>query len=287
MSKNNYFIVQKEDILFNFLRQNMQNKSKNNIKSLLLRGYVLVNNKTQEAYNYNLKIGDIVSIKNNKIISNNYNIDIIYEDSNIIVLDKPSGLLTISTKDEKNITLYHFVMEYLKSKNKNNKVYIVHRLDRDTSGIIIFSKNEKTKKLLQNNWNDIVICKKYCAVISGHAPKNKGIIKSYLKENNQYYVYSTSDKNKGKLSITEYNVISEGKNNSLVDINLKTGRKNQIRVHMKDIGCPIVGDKKYGNKTSDINRLCLHAYFIKLRNPYNSKIMEFTSNIPKDFYKLL
>ena len=166
-------------------------------------------------------------------------LDIVYEDKYLIIVNKKSGMLTISTDKEKINTLYHQVREYLQKQNKNNKVFIIHRLDKDTSGLIMFAKSEKIKRLMQDNWSNVK--REYMVVVNGNVKNNKGIIKSYLKETKTNLVYSTNNKN-GKLAITEYEKIKSNKLYTLLKINLLTGRKNQIRVHLNDLGYPIVGD---------------------------------------------
>lgn len=274
------YIVKENEILIEFLKKMFSNLSKNSVKSLLHNEKVFVNGNMTTKYNYELNIGDVVEIRE-KIAKN---IDIIYEDKDIIVINKPSGLLTVATEKEKNKTAYHLVMEYLKKKNKNNRIFIIHRLDKDTSGIIMFAKNESAKHLYQDNWNDIVKKRCYYAVIDGKMENKEGTIKSYLKENGNM-VYSVKDRS-GKLAITEYKVLKERKNISLLDINLKTGRKNQIRVHMKENKTPILGDLKYGEKSKLINRLALHAYKLELVNPVTKKLLTFEINMPNEFKML-
>ena len=274
------YIVKGNEILIEFLKKMFSNLSKNSVKSLLHNEKVFVNGNMTTKYNYELNIGDVVEIRE-KVAKN---IDIIYEDKDIIVINKPSGLLTVATEKEKNKTAYHLVMEYLKKKNKNNRIFIIHRLDKDTSGIIMFAKNERAKHLYQDNWNDIVKKRCYYAVIDGKMENKEGMIKSYLKENGNM-VYSVKDRS-GKLAITEYKVLKERKNISLLDINLKTGRKNQIRVHMKENKTPILGDLKYGEKSKLINRLALHAYKLELVNPVTKKLLTFEINMPNEFKML-
>lgn len=211
-------------------------------------------------------------------------LDIIYEDKFIIVVNKPSGLLTISTDNEKEKTLYHKVYEYLKQKHKNNKIFIVHRLDKDTSGLVVFAKSEKVKMILQDNWDKVKRC--YYAIVNGIVEKDEDTIVSYLKETKSLLVYSTNDF-KGKLAITEYKKIVSNSKYSLLNINIKTGRKNQIRVHLNDIGHSIVGDKKYGIKHNPINRLCLHAYYLELIHPITNEILKLESKYPKEFAKII
>lgn len=212
-------------------------------------------------------------------------LDIVYEDKYIIIVNKPSGLFTISTDKEKIKTLYHQVSLYLKQKHKSNKVFIVHRLDKDTSGLVIFAKSEKTKKILQDNWDSVK--REYIALVNGKVLKEKDIIKSYLKETKTLLVYSSNDSKNGKLAITEYERLSFNKDYSLLKINIKTGRKNQIRVHLNDIGHPIVGDKKYGNiKNKGINRLCLHANILEFNHPVTKELLKLESKCPKLFFDL-
>jgi len=284
------FISHEEDILINVLRNNLKKYSKNNIKSFLSKEMVLVNNKVQTRYDFLVHKTDKINIRETKIkvpkLKNNLNI--IYEDDDLIVINKPYGLLSIATEKEKEYTLYHFVSNYLKTKNKNNKVYIIHKLDKDTSGVVIFAKNLKTKNLFQNNWDELIRNRCYYAIINGNLDKKEGTIKEYLIENDKsFMVYSTPNKKEGKLAITEYKVLKENKNYSLLDINIKTGRKNQIRVAMKNLGTPIVGDKKYGDRKSLINRMALHQYKLELFDPRTNKKIMFKAEMPTSFKKLI
>ena len=211
-------------------------------------------------------------------------LDIIYEDKDIIVINKKPHLLTISTENEKEKTLFHQVMIYLKKKNKANKVFIVHRLDKDTSGLIVFAKSETAKRKLQNEWENSK--RGYIAVVNGIVEKDKDTIKSYLMETKTLLVYSTNNK-EGKLAITSYEKINSNKLYSLLKINIKTGRKNQIRVHLNDIGHSIVGDKKYGNiKRDPLRRLCLHANYLEFNHPVTNKKLVLETKIPSTFIDL-
>ena len=206
-------------------------------------------------------------------------LEILYEDKYLIAVNKKAGLLTISTDKERENTLYHQVCVYLKSKNQ--KVFIVHRLDKDTSGIVLFAKSEKVKKILQENWKDVK--RGYIAKVCGNVKNQKGVIKSYLKESNSLLVYSTNDKKLGKYAETHYEVIESNKDYSLLYIDIKTGRKNQIRVHLNDIGHPIVGDKKYGDKHQKEKRLYLHATYLEFIHPITKEVIIIKSNYPKSF----
>ena len=288
---NQKFKCDKTNELLSFLRDIMTNKSKNNIKSLLSKEMVLVNGNIQTRHDFIVNKGDIIEIRETKIkTNNNYNkeIKILYEDEDIIVINKPCGLLSIATSKEKEYTLYHFISTHLKERNKNNKVFIIHRLDKDTSGIVIFAKNQKVKNMFQNNWEKIIRGRYYYAVVNGTLKEKEGTIKEYLIENDKtYMVYSTNNHKEGKLAITDYKVVKENKNYSLLDINIKTGRKNQIRVALKDIGNPIVGDKKYGDGKSSINRMALHQYKLELIDPRTNKLIRFKTDIPITFKKLI
>lgn len=213
-------------------------------------------------------------------------LDIIYEDKFIIVVNKPSHLLTISTDNEKEKTLFHKVLMYEKRKNKNNKVFIVHRLDKDTSGLVLFAKDEKIKFKLQNNW-DKDTKRGYVAVVLGKT-KDKDTLTSYLLETKTLMVYSTNNPKEGKLAITSYKKISDNKKMTLLDIRIKTGRKNQIRVQLADNKTPIVGDKKYNDSKFDpLRRLCLHANYLEIIHPITNKKQVFETSVPKEFVEVV
>ncbi len=201
-------------------------------------------------------------------------LNIIYEDKDIIVVDKEAKLLTIATEKERVRTLYHYVLEYEQNKHKSNRIFIVHRLDKDTSGLVLFAKSEKMKRLLQDNWNNYK--RYYQAVLEGKVKKDKNTIKSYITENKAFISYSTDAKH-GTEAITKYELVESKNNFSLVNIQILTGRKNQIRVHMSEMGNPIYGDKKYGAKTNIYNRLALHANNLVIINPITKKEMVFES----------
>ncbi len=206
--------------------------------------------------------------------------DIIYEDKELLVVNKPAHMLTISDGKTEN-TLYSMAREYVKKQHKSNKIFIVHRLDKDTSGIVLFAKNEILKKYLQDNWNKIAN-RDYVAILEGKLQNKKGIIKEYLKENKTHLVYATKDK-RGEYAETHYEVINYSNHNTLVKVNIKTGKKNQIRVGFSNLGYPIIGDKKYGAKTNPIKRLGLHAISLKLN--IKDKKYEFICKVPQDFQK--
>ncbi|MBT3182706.1 MAG: RluA family pseudouridine synthase [Deltaproteobacteria bacterium] len=212
---------------------------------------------------------------------------ILYEDKDILVVDKSAGLLTIATMKADVNTAFYILNDYVRrgiAKSKS-RVFIVHRLDRDTSGILIFAKNEKARTILQKNWKETV--KLYLTVVHGILEKKEDVITSYLTENKAHIMYSTKDHNAGMLSHTAYKVLHETRDLSLLEINLVTGRKNQIRVHLAEAGHPVVGDKKYGEKKRTHKRLALHAKSITFKHPINGKSLTFEAKVPAHFNRLI
>ena len=212
-------------------------------------------------------------------------LDIIYEDKEIIVVNKPTHLLTIGTEDEKFNTLYYKVSEYVKKKHKSNKIFIVHRLDKDTSGIVLFAKTQEIKDALQDDWNNLCKTREYTAVVEGKVEKS-GRVEQYLKETKTLLTYVSKDKD-GKLAITNYEPIKTSKAYSVVKINIETGRKNQIRVAMNSINHPIVGDKKYGSTKNPVRRVCLHASLLEVKHPFKNYTFKFEAKLPKEFKQFL
>ena len=256
--------------------------AKNKIKTYVKLGFIYVNNKRITKLPYNVLIGDIITISESQTATNK--IKIIYEDDNYLVVDKDAGLLTISTSNQtKNneLTLYRLVREYLNKKGEY--AFIVNRIDKETSGLVIFVKNELLKEKLQSNWNNIVKKRGYIAIVSGIISK-PGRIENYLYEDKLTFSHST--KTGGKLAITNYKPIKINDKYTMLDINIETGRKNQIRVHMTEMHHPIVGDKKYYSKDNSLKRLALHHYEISLIDPITNNLLTFKSPIPKEFYVL-
>lgn len=276
----NKYYVKKESTLMDFL---LNHYNKKNVKNLLKFKQVLVNGQVISQFDYQLNVNDEVIVDKNA--GNNTNLDIIYEDKELIVINKPAGLLSMAGGNEKEKTAYHLVGEYLKSKNKNARVFIVHRLDKDTSGVLMFAKNEVIKNKLQNNWNEIVYKRGYLAIVEGKLKNKHGTIKNHLDESKTQMVY-ISNNGKGKLAITHYKVLKESRYNSLVEVFLDTGRKNQIRVHMQSLGHSIVGDKKYGATTNPIKRMGLHSHVFAFVHPDTKAKMEFKAVVPGEFKKM-
>lgn len=206
-------------------------------------------------------------------------LDIIYEDKELLVINKPSGLLTIATDKEKFKTLYHEARIYVKKQNPKNKIFIVHRLDKETSGVVLFAKSEKMKNYLQNNWNNIVKKREYIAIVEGNIKEKNKVLKYYLKENKINYVY-VSNEITNDLAITEFTCLDKNKSYSLLKVNIKTGKKNQIRASLSHFGFPIIGDKKYNSTKNIINRLGLHASILEIK--INNKNYIWQAKIPKN-----
>ena len=277
--------VEKEGELLDYLYNNLD-MPKKRIKQYLTHGSIFVNNNRTTKYNYKLVPGMNIVIDTDSKNKKTLPFDILFEDEHIIVVNKPSGLLTIATEKEKDKTLYHIVREYLVSKNQYARVFIVHRLDKDTSGIVVLAKDEKTKNKLQENWNEYVSLREYVAVVHGHLKNESDTIVQKLKETKTNLVYPTKDED-GKEAITNYKVIKESDNYSMVSINIETGRKNQIRVAFQTLKNPIVGDKKYGDPRDKETRLYLHANRLKLYYPELKKDILFETPTPNEFKKIM
>ena len=212
---------------------------------------------------------------------------ILHEDRDILVVDKPAGLLTIGTESDKSHTAYFILTDYVRKgcARSRNRVFIVHRLDRETSGVLVFAKSEEAKRRLQGEWAETE--KKYLAVVHGRCQKSAETITTYLAENKAHVMYSTSDPTKGKLSRTAYKVLKQTKTFALLEVNLLTGRKNQIRVHLAGIGHPIVGDRKYGGAQECHAGLALHARSISFRHPFSGRRLTLEAKVPRYFHELI
>lgn len=279
--------VHKECELLDFLLLTLKGQSRNSVKGLLSHHLISVDGAPISQFDFKLFKDDVVIISNKPIKKKKQSkLPIIYEDDEIIAIDKPSGLLTIPSDKEKGKTVYRLLTDYVQQKDKHNRIFIVHRLDEDTSGVLIVTKNEKLREAWQNKWNDLVIDRGYYAVVEGVMKEKEGTRKSYLKSNSLNLMYSSSDKVHGQLAITHYKVTKECKEYSLLDVHIDSGRKNQIRVHLGDLGHYVIGDDKYGNPANPLKRLGLHAYSLVLKHPFTEKVMTFKSPIPKEFLKL-
>ena len=277
-------IVNKNGELLDYLYEHLD-MPKKRVKQYLVHGSVYVDEDRVTQYNYPLVAGMKIMVDTNSKNVKKMPFEVLFEDDHLIVVNKPSGLLTIATEKEKERTLYHIVRDYVVSKNPRGRIFIVHRLDKDTSGIVLFAKDERTKNQLQENWNEYVSLREYTAVVSGHPKEESGQIVQYLKETKTNLVY-VSRQEDGKKAITNYSVVKSSKHYSMLKVTIETGRKNQIRVAFASKKISIVGDKKYGNKDG-ANRLFLHANRLKLYYPVIKKDILFETAIPNEFKKLL
>ncbi len=282
------FIVKEPEELMKFLIAQLPHKNRNNIKTMLKKREVLVAGRAITQFNHMLKLGQKVEISTSPAprASEMRGINVVYEDSDLIVINKNAGLLSMATDREKRNTVYSMLSSYVKDENKDNKIYIVHRLDRETSGLMMFAKNQEMQELLQESWKRTVMERSYLAVIDGQLDPPEGTVSSYLFESSVFIVYSSQNPEKGEKAITHYKTIKSNELYSLLKINLETGKKNQIRVHLQDLEHPIVGDKKYGSTSNPIGRLGLHAWVLAFTHPRTHEKLRFETSIPGSFLKL-
>ena len=259
------------------------------VKSMMRHHQFAVNDIPVSQYDYQVNAGDTFAVNFDQSfrVFKHPRIQLVYEDADILVINKGYGVLSMGTDSVKTGTAYSVMREYVKYHNPRAQVFIVHRLDRDTSGLMMFAKSQEAKEAMQHNWNNMVINRKYVAVVEGNVEQKEGVVRSYLAETSQFEVYSTDDATKGQLAVTRYRRLAMGGGYSLMELELDTGRKNQIRVHMKDLGHPIVGDRKYGAKSSPIHRLALHAQTLRFVHPITRKDMNFTTPIPSRFRAMI
>ncbi|MEK4008828.1 RluA family pseudouridine synthase [Paenibacillus sp. FSL H3-0333] len=273
--------------LLPWLLKTITNKGRNSIKSMLSRGQVAVNGKPVTKHNHPLYPGQTVTIDHEKPAETKemLGLTIVHEDDDIIVIQKDAGLLSIATGEDNELTAYRQLMEHVRLSNPKNRVYVVHRLDRDTSGVMMFARSEAIQQQLQNSWKETVKERSYVALVEGAVKRSEGTISSWLKETSTLKMYSSPHEGDGLHAVTRYKLIQANRHFSLLEVHLETGRKNQIRVHMSDIGHPIAGDKKYGAETKAVGRLGLHARVLSFVHPTTGEILTFESAIPKSFLK--
>lgn len=284
--------VEETILLMDFLIGKFKDKSRTTIKSLLKNKQVLIGSQPVTKFDYVLNAGDSVVIRWGKgvVTLKDPQLSIVFEDEDFIVVEKAAGLLSIATQKEKMRTAYSILSTYLKKKNPKNRIFVIHRLDRETSGLMVFAKNEAIQSAMQNNWKYAVQQRSYIAVIEGVLQTGDGtgvgVIKSYLWESKSLIVYSSPNPEDGQLAVTRYEVLKTGDKYSLVRLQLETGRKNQIRVHMNSIGHPLAGDMKYGGHVCALKRLCLHADKLSFTHPRTGERLDFSSPAPEAFSKL-
>lgn len=287
--KDMLLVVKENTLLMEFLIAQLPTKSRNNIKSLLKNKQVWVDDKVVSQFDHPLLSGQKITISasRSRVEKKFTEFTILFEDEAIIVIDKSAGLLSVATKNEKRRTAYSMLSDYVKRSDSSNKIFIVHRLDRETSGLMVFAKNEVAKKVLQENWNGEGTQKSYVALVEGKLEQPEGTIVSYLTEDKVFKVHSSQNPKKGLKAVTHFSVIETSSAFSLLEVEIETGRKNQIRVHMEELGHSIVGDKKYGAETSPIRRLGLHAQKLEFLHPLSGEKLRFETKIPPAFYSVL
>jgi 23S rRNA pseudouridine1911/1915/1917 synthase len=275
--------------LMAFLIAQLPHKNRSNIKSLLSNKQILIDGKVYTQFNHPLKAGQVVTVAGNRApeTSQYRGLTILYEDQSLIVINKQAGLLSMATNKERDRTAYGILSDYVKKENPKNKIFIIHRLDRETSGVMMFARSEQVQRLMQESWNATTKERTYVALVEGVPTPETGRITSYLRESKALIVYSSQNPDTGQLSITNYTVLKANNGYALLELELETGRKNQIRVHMQDIGHPIAGDAKYGASTDPIGRLGLHAEVLAFEHPITGQPMRFSAPVPKLFASLL
>ncbi|WP_245631683.1 RluA family pseudouridine synthase [Alicyclobacillus ferrooxydans] len=289
MDKLPGFIVDKETQLLPFLLEKYANKGRNKVKSMLTRGQIKVGNRVVTRHDHPLIPGDRVSVLNTGSVQQRElmaGVKMMYEDDDIIVIDKPPGLLSIATEEEKERTAFRILNDYVRENNPKSRVFIVHRLDRETSGVMLFAKSETVKQRLQDNWKELILERSYVVLVEGQVKEEQGTIKNWLKESSTKTMF-VSRPGDGVVAVTHYQVIEKSPLYSLLAVQLETGRKNQIRVHMQSIGHSVVGDRRYGGKRSPIDRLGLHARILAFTHPVTGETLRFETAIPAKFRSLV
>lgn len=283
------FKVEKADTLLAFVLARLPKKSRTLIKAVLKDRQICVEGKAVSQFDHPLLAGQTVEVcwDRGAAQKSEHELKIIHEDEDLIVIDKPSGLLTVATDKEKRKTAYAMLSDYVKIDNPENKIFIVHRLDRETSGLLLFAKNEKIKRKIQETWETTIAERAYVAVVEGQVERSEGTVTSWLTESKAFIVYSSQNPGLGKKAITHYKKLRGNTQYTLLQLNLETGRKHQIRVHMQDINHPIIGDEKYGASSNPIRRMGLHARVLAFTHPRTGDLCRFETAIPGKFLKLV
>lgn len=280
--------VREDGLLLEFLLANMKGESRSKIKATLQGRGVKVNGKTVTRFDYPLKNGMKVAVsksKRNVDVLNSRYVKIVYEDRYLVVIEKNTGILSMAA-GHSSLNVKSVLDDYFRKSRQKCTAHVVHRLDRDTSGLMIYAKDIQTEQILEHNWHDIVYDRRYVAVVSGEMEEDEGTVVNWLKDNKAYVTYSSPVDNGGKYAVTHFYTLDRTTEHSLVEFRLETGRKNQIRVHSADMGHPVCGDVKYGNGDDPLHRLCLHAYVLCFYHPVTNKPMEFDTMIPTGFRRL-
>ena len=286
--KNDYaqYVAQEDDTLLSWLLANLK-ESRSKVKATLQGRGIKVNGKQVTQVDFPIHKGDKISIsrsKKNDQFKSRY-LSIVYEDKYLVVIEKNVGILSMAA-GHSSLNVKTILDDYFRRTRQRCTAHVVHRLDRDTSGLMIYAKDMQTEQILEHDWHNIVYDRRYVAVVSGEMEDNEGTIANWLKDNKNYVTYSSPTDNGGKYAVTHFYVLNRTTEHSLVEYQLETGRKNQIRVHSADMGHPVCGDVKYGNGDDPLGRLCLHAYVLCFYHPVTHERMEFETMIPTQFRKL-
>ena len=282
-----HFEVTEESTLLAFLFEHVKD-TKSKIKATIKGRGIKVNGKTVTQFDYPLAVGTKIAVsktkKNREIFKSRY-VNIVYEDRWIVVVEKQAGILSMAA-GHSSLNVKAVLDDYFKKSGQKCRAHVVHRLDRDTSGLMVYAKDMETEQILEHHWHDIVYDRRYVAVVCGEMEQDEGTVANWLKDNKAYYTYSSPVDNGGKYAVTHFRVLRRTTDFSLVEFKLETGRKNQIRVHTADMQHPVCGDVKYGDGTDPLHRLCLHAYMLHFVHPITNERMEFDTIIPPVFMKL-
>ena len=287
-TKYSEHVVREETTLLEFLLKELSGISRNRAKDILAGHGITVDKHETTRFDQPLHPGQVVRVSKHKRATQLLNkyVRIVYEDKDLVVIEKSEGILSMPAT-AKQYSAKQVLDEYFEKRHFKCTAHTVHRLDRETSGLMMYAKSIEIAKILEDNWHDIVFDRRYVAVVSGEMEREGGTIESWLKDNKAYITYSSpTDPGGGKYAITHYHTLMTSPRCSLVEMKLETGRKNQIRVHMKDIGHPVAGDDKYGDGFNPIGRLCLHAYRLNFYHPRTGEVMEFETPFPTRFTKL-
>lgn len=282
-----HLVVKEETPLLEWLLKNV-NESRTKIKATLQGRGIRVDGKTVTQFDFTLQPGMKVAVSKTKRNQHSFKsryVKIVYEDRWLIVVEKNIGILSMAA-GHSSLNVKSVLDDYFKKSRQKCNAHVVHRLDRDTSGLMVYAKDIETEQILEHNWHQIVYDRRYVAVLSGEVIQDEGTIENWLKDNKAYVTYSSPTDNGGKLAITHYHVMARTTEHSLVEFKLETGRKNQIRVHASDMGHPVCGDPKYGNGDDPLHRLCLHAWLLCFTHPVTGQPMEFETPVPTAFKQL-
>lgn len=285
--KFKYYICEKDIPLLEYLLATLPG-SRNKIKDTLQGRGIKVNGKTVTQYDYPLNAGDKIGVstsKRNDTFKSRY-VSIVYEDQYLVVVEKKPGILSMAA-GHSSLNVKSVLDDYFQRTRQKCRAHVVHRLDRDTSGLMIYAKDIETEQILEHEWHQIVYDRRYVALVSGEMEEQSGTVANWLKDNKAYVTYSSPIDNGGKYAVTHFYVLARSPYHSLVEYKLETGRKNQIRVHSADMGHPVCGDVKYGNGDSPLHRLCLHAYVLCFYHPVTRRPMEFSTPIPAQFKSVI